>query len=133
VVKRSSWVTVADWSEDQKPKEKGYFKLFHNLRDESRRDLLADPVLFRVWLYVLNEARQFEEEAADLLPGEMLVRPGLAEETLSLKSGEFVKSLKRLRERGSIRYQDGAGKLSVTNWRLYQKVVHPSTEGGGGV
>ena len=132
VVKRSLWVTLARWQEDQKPGEKGYFKLFRNLRDESRRDLLADPVLFRVWLYVLNEARQFGEEAADLLPGEVLVRPRVAEEILSLKAGELAESLNRLQERGSILYHDGAAKLSVTNWRLYQKVMYPSTRGVGG-
>ena len=54
VVKRSLWASVVGWSEDQNPTTKGYFKLFRNLRDESRCDLLSDPVLFRVWLYVFK-------------------------------------------------------------------------------
>src|SRR5436189_129143 len=45
---------VPDWAEQQDPKRaKNYFKLFRNLLDEKRRDLLGDPEMFRLWLYLL--------------------------------------------------------------------------------
>lgn len=132
---RSLRYIVLDWKEDQNPESKGYFKLFRNLRDTSRSTLLADPELFRVWLYVLTEARMFPDEAADLQPGDVMIKPQHAEETVSIDSGRVLELFDKLVLRGSANYRGiDSGKLGITNWNLYQKFVHapkPPAEGVG--
>ena len=45
--------------------------LANNLRDESRKELLGDPVLFRTWLGLIYKAK-FSPDGEDLVRGQLL-------------------------------------------------------------
>ena len=116
-----------NWANEQDPKNSGYFKLFHNLRDEARSDLLRDPILFRVWLRCLNKARWYEDEPAEKTPGEIVVWPKRDAEDLGISKAQLDASIETLLRRGSVQSVDSAGsKLFVSNWELYQHSVYPA-------
>jgi len=86
-----------------------------------------------LWLYLLNEARVFADEAGDLVPGEVRIRQEPVEEMLGLRGGALFKNLERLRTRGSIQYPDrNPEKVAVTHWRLYQEVMYAPKQDRGG-
>ena len=95
-----------------------------NLRDGSRSDLMADPEVFRLWLYLLNEARAFPDESQELEPGEVLLKPRRIEELLQLGEPKLDAVVERLQARGSVVRKTGAPtKLDIRNWHLYQTRV----------
>ena len=115
---------ITDWKTDQNPKTKGYFKLMRNLRDGSRSDLMADPEVFRLWLYLLNEVRVFPDEPQELEPGEVLLKPRRIEETLQLSQSKLDAAVERLQARGSVVRRTGTPTtLVIANWHLYQTRV----------
>ena len=90
---------------------------------------MADPTTFRLWLYLLTEARAFPDEAQELAPGEVLLKPRRIGEALQMDPLELDAAIERLQARGSIACNTaGSNKLTITNWHLYQKKVWGSTD-----
>ena len=119
-----------DWRSDQNPRLNGYFKLFRNLRDGSRQSLVGDPVIFKVWLYLLSQARVFPDEAADLDPGEVLLKERFMSQYLQMPEVVVAHAVEALVARGSLSYVSKS-KLELTNWFLYQKYVHRKKDTSG--
>ena len=116
---------ILDWKDDQNLVSPGYFKLFRNLRSAKRTDLLSDPLMFRVWLYLLAEARSFADESQEVSPGDVLFDHCHAEEVLEIRAKELATVMDKLEARGSICWALGdLGRLTIVNWILYQNKVH---------
>ena len=131
---RSLQATLLDWEKEQCPRNPGYFKLLRNLRDKSRADILGNPIILRVWLYLLSEARTFEDEAAELVAGEVLVRLEHLQDTVQVGYGEYTDAMDRLQRRGSIRLSKiDEDRVTITNWNLYQNVIYPRIPRSGSV
>ena len=128
VTHRNLLYQINYWKEDQDPSIPGYFKLFRNLRDESRQDLLSNPRLFQLWIYLLCSAKNYADEGTDFQPGQSLLTPARTTEELKITRDELFVGLEGLKKRGSIFFDATQDRplISIVNWELYNRYVYPS-------
>ena len=119
---RAKIYEIISFKETQEPGIPGYFMLAHNLRDPQRKDLLGDPLLFRVWLGVIYRARYSPDD--DMLErGQLHYNAYELAELLGDEVADIDSAIERLLARGSLKIVElefyETQVLEITNYELY--------------